>query len=688
MLIHSSVKRMDLELHCPSCKQYYQSPIYLPCSHSICYACAIISIRSINTNEQDNSSSNISLASDLDKLSLISDNDSGISSTSRPSSLLLPPALPEISCLSITSNHKKIYAFYLRCSVCSKMIYMDTSGVKSLPKNYLLSDIINRYQREKSYEENGLKCQLCPPSNQQSVTRLCEQCRIGYCNKCREQYHPMRGPYSKHVFIDPTEQIFHQNEKFFCHDHTNRLADFYCTHCQLECCQQCSAHINHQIISIHQANKIFKTQFSSQLHDLSQTAKYSADFLTKLKLYPDYIKKNAELFQTNLIKEIDNLILTLETKKQELLRIIDDEIERKISLIHEQYLSYNEHLQRTTGFLQFSIEALKQSDPCAYLQACHGLNSKCSYLQGSFSDEYDSKPHTSYEIDFTFNTECLHRDIDRLQFQPIKSPSSPRFQAEQCVCHDNESETCSGILAWSIHDIGAIQGFILELDNGTIGSEFRQVYDGNETMCAIDGLLSSCVYTARIKAYNQAGESAYSECITLHSSSVDWFTFNPRTTHPDIKFISNDFHSITCLSLQERIALGSRGFRQGLHYWEITIQCYDDKPDPAFGIARFDVSKDNMLGKDCKSWCMYIDSQRSWFMHNGQHSNRINGGISIGSVIGILLDLNNGTLSFYVNDQPRGPVAFSNLTQGGVYYPAVSLNKNVQLTLDSGLDLP
>jgi hypothetical protein len=38
-------------------------------------------------------------------------------------------------------------------------------------------------------------------------------------------------------------------------------------------------------------------------------------------------------------------------------------------------------------------------------------------------------------------------------------------------------------------------------------------------MCAVDGLLPSNVYTARVKAYNQAGESAYSECITLHSSS-------------------------------------------------------------------------------------------------------------------------------------------------------------------------
>ena len=67
-------------------------------------------------------------------------------------------------------------------------------------------------------------------------------------------------------------------------------------------------------------------------------------------------------FNRNIIKEIDNLILTLENKKQDLLTYINNEIERKISLIHQQYSSYNEHIQRTTGFLQFSIEALKQSE--------------------------------------------------------------------------------------------------------------------------------------------------------------------------------------------------------------------------------------------------------------------------------------------------------------------------------------
>lgn len=245
---------MDSELRCSSCNEYYQLPVYLPCSHSICYTCALISIRSI---EQNQSLFNDSFASDLDKLSLRSDNDSGISLSSRPSSLLLPPALPEISFLSTNSIHEKIYSTCLECPECSKMIYMDKSGVQSLPKNRLLTDIINRYHREKFSKQQTLKCQLCQPSEEKIITHICEQCQIGYCDQCREKYHPMRGPFSKHNFIDVTKKLSNR-KNYFCQNHLDNLANFYCLDCQLECCQQCSEHINHEIISIHQAVKIFK----------------------------------------------------------------------------------------------------------------------------------------------------------------------------------------------------------------------------------------------------------------------------------------------------------------------------------------------------------------------------------------------------------------------------------------------
>lgn len=49
---------------------------------------------------------------------------------------------------------------------------------------------------------------------------------------------------------------------------------------------------------------------------------------------------------------------------------------------------------------------------------------------------------------------------------------------------------------------------------------------------------------------------------------------------------------------------------------------YDNHPDPAFGVARINTVKDMMLGKDDKAWAMYVDNNRSWFMHNNSHTNR------------------------------------------------------------------
>lgn len=72
---------------------------------------------------------------------------------------------------------------------------------------------------------------------------------------------------------------------------------------------------------------------------------------------------------------------------------------------------------------------------------------------------------------------------------------------------------------------------------------------------------------------------------------------------------------------------------------------------------------------------MYIDDKRSWFLNTDYHEHRVEGGIDAGTVIGVLLDLDQGQLSFYVNDERQGPIAFNNMS--GSFYPAVSLNRNV-----------
>lgn len=58
---------------------------------------------------------------------------------------------------------------------------------------------------------------------------------------------------------------------------------------------------------------------------------------------------------------------------------------------------------------------------------------------------------------------------------------------------------------------------------------------------------------------------------------------------------------------------------------------------------------------------------------------RAEGGITKGSTVGVLLDLSKHTLTFYINKEQHGPTAFENME--GVFVPAVSLNRNVQVSV-------
>lgn len=56
---------------------------------------------------------------------------------------------------------------------------------------------------------------------------------------------------------------------------------------------------------------------------------------------------------------------------------------------------------------------------------------------------------------------------------------------------------------------------------------------------------------------------------------------------------------------------------------------------------------------------------------------RTEGGVCKGATVGVLLDLNKHTLTFFINGQQQGPTAFSHVD--GVFMPALSLNRNVQV---------
>lgn len=84
-------------------------------------------------------------------------------------------------------------------------------------------------------------------------------------------------------------------------------------------------------------------------------------------------------------------------------------------------------------------------------------------------------------------------------------------------------------------------------------------------------------------------------CLCVSIFLVAWFTFDPCLSSPELCFTPDNM-TVTCEGFEHRVALGSVGFSRGVHFWEFTIDRFDADTDPSFGVARLDVSKEEMLG--------------------------------------------------------------------------------------------
>ncbi|KAE8586647.1 hypothetical protein XENTR_v10021724 [Xenopus tropicalis] len=703
------MEEMEEELKCPVCGSFYREPIILPCSHSLCLSCA----RNILVQTPDSESPQSRRASgvsdydylDLDKMSLYSEADSGYGSyggfASAPTTpcqkspngvRVFPPAMPP----PMQPHHQSSGALLLpigprnsclTCPQCHRSLILDERGLRGFAKNRVLEGVIERYQQSKAA---ALRCQLCEKSPKEA-TVMCEQCDVFYCEPCRLRCHPPRGPLAKHRLLPPAQgrvsRRLSPRKISTCTDHELENHSMYCVQCKMPVCYQCleeGKHSSHEVKALGAMWKLHKSQLSQALNGLSDRAKEAKEFLVQLRNMVQQIQENSVEFEACLVAQCDALIDALNRRKVQLLSRVNKEHEHKLKVVRDQISHCTVKLRQTTGLMEYCLEVIKENDPSGFLQISDALIRRVHLTEDQWG-KGTLTPRMTTDFDLNLDSAPLLQSIHQLDFVQMKVPSlvpaPPLLQLEECCNHNN-----SATLSWKQPPMSMVQteGYILELDDGN-GGQFREVFVGKETMCTVDGLHFNSTYNARVKAFNKAGVSLYSKTLVLQTSEVPWFAFDPGSAHPDIIF-SNDNLTVTCNSYDDRVVLGKSGFSKGVHYWELTIDRYDNHPDPAFGVARVEVMKDVMLGKDDKAWAMYVDNNRSWFMHSNSHTNRSEGGITKGATVGVLLDFTRRTLTFSINEEQQGPVAFENME--GLFFPAVSLNRNVQVTIHTGLPVP
>ncbi|XP_046935795.1 E3 ubiquitin-protein ligase TRIM9 isoform X10 [Lynx rufus] len=712
------MEEMEEELKCPVCGSFYREPIILPCSHNLCQACARNIL--VQTPESESPQSRRASGSgvsdydylDLDKMSLYSEADSGYGSyggfASAPTTpcqkspngvRVFPPAMPPPATHLSPALAPVPRNSCITCPQCHRSLILDDRGLRGFPKNRVLEGVIDRYQQSKAA---ALKCQLCEKAPKEA-TVMCEQCDVFYCDPCRLRCHPPRGPLAKHRLVPPAQgrvsRRLSPRKVSTCTDHELENHSMYCVQCKMPVCYQCleeGKHSSHEVKALGamwKLHKVVRDQISHCTVKLRQT--------TGLMEYClEVIKENDP---SGFLQISDALIRRVHLTEDQWGK---GTLTPRMTTDFDLSLDNSPLLQsiHQLDFVQMKASSPVPATPILQLEECctHNNSATLSWKQpplstvpaegyilelddgngGQFREVYVGK-ETMCTVDGLHFNSTYNARIKAFNKTGV-SQYSKTLVLQTSEDTDSEEQTLPFPVPSERLPLRRMSPFssTLNLQPSFPG---RSYFDFRPSPHQLS--LHSSLQSLNAPGCNFETQSApYSQLVDIKKLlAVAWFAFDPGSAHSDIIF-SNDNLTVTCSSYDDRVVLGKTGFSKGVHYWELTVDRYDNHPDPAFGVARIDVMKDVMLGKDDKAWAMYVDNNRSWFMHNNSHTNRTEGGITKGATIGVLLDLNRKTLTFFINDEQQGPIAFENVE--GLFFPAVSLNRNVQVTLHTGLPVP
>uniref|UniRef100_A0AB74NKG8 Tripartite motif-containing 9 n=1 Tax=Penaeus monodon TaxID=6687 RepID=A0AB74NKG8_PENMO len=675
---------MEEELRCSQCTGYYHVPVILVCRHALCLACAGALQKPAAPPARSEDEGSVAPAEDLhetsevDKLSVLSDADSGVSCSSRPTSLV---GAPEGGSSSDPPPPPPVYT--IACPQCSVLTPTDEAGAQGLTRFKVLAAVVDKHLERYQVAE---PCQLCDAATAPRPAQVfCDQCLVFYCGPCREACHPARGPLAAHWLVSVAEgrallRARRREREGRCTHHPQEHVSMYCLTCRLPVCVLCLHHGRHHAHDVHALNavtKTHKTELSQALQQLSEKARAATEFIHTLKTLSEEVHGNCREVEGVIVAQVDALVEALRARRVDLINWVRRQRDAKVHSLRDQVQEYTHTLQSTTATIHFCIEALKESDPASFMEAQEILEERVNAMSRDWDQSMVSEPRVPPHFNLTLDDKTLLTAIQQLTFIQLKPPGTPSMIPEECSAENN-----SVTIAWAPHHASCVTGYTLEIDDGA-GGAFREVYSGEQTVCTIDGLHFNSIYRARVRAFNSTGNSPFCEPLCLQTAEVAWFTF--ESSHPDVTISATGF-TVSCDSYEHRVVLGSVGFSRGAHYWEYTLERYDGNADIAFGLGRIDICKEMTLGKCGGSWSMYIDSERSWLMHGGEHFNRTAGGVRAGDTVGLLLSLPEKTLSFFVNGELQGYVSLAGVT--GVLYPAVSLNRSVVLNLQTGLHPP
>ena len=350
MDIKTLLHNLREEVSCPVCTNIYTDPKHLPCLHSFCLQCLKHWHRSSHGRDT------------------------------------------------------------IRCPKCQAVSRVPDSGdLKDLPTSFYLNGLID-VLAIKECKTSQVGCGNCQKKSSESS--YCFQCYMFWCEKCVIAHDIIQSNKDHRVLAlkDFQEKDYEDVLKrpLFCSKqrHEKEELKYFCKNCETAACQSCVLihHAGHAILHLEEEAERQKMELKS----LIEIQKYDlqAKINTLGRLNEDCIKfiQRSEDIKGQVQKFVDNLIATIETKKQNILAAANDETKRFLETLTTQKMEIDNEIKIIESSLEKADTILKRSTHAEVVQLKKSFE---EIFQGTQSQPKDCYPEKLPFLAFVENPKML-----------------------------------------------------------------------------------------------------------------------------------------------------------------------------------------------------------------------------------------------------------------------------------------
>ena len=245
-----------------------------------------------------------------------------------------------------------------RCPKCQALSRVPASGdLKDLPTSFYLNGMID-VLAIKECNTTQVTCGNCDKKS--SEASYCFQCCMFYCEQCLIGHNMMRNNKDHRVLavkeFQDKDYEYVLKRPVFCskQGHQKKELEYVCKECETTVCQACVTldHGGHTLKLIEEEAETQKMEMTALLQEQRQNLHEEMNLITQLDEEYTKLIEQSENVKRNVDKFTDNLIKTIQAKRQNILAAVENETRKS----DESVARTKTEIQQKTTMIESSLE--------------------------------------------------------------------------------------------------------------------------------------------------------------------------------------------------------------------------------------------------------------------------------------------------------------------------------------------